>query len=67
MTQDTSHYAAMVQQTLERIARQLDEAFDLDTLAREACVAPFHFHRIFRGILGETPLEFARGRSRCEG
>jgi AraC family transcriptional regulator len=61
MKPDTrSHYATVVQRTLERIARQLDEALDLDTLAREACVAPFHFHCIFRGMVGETPLELAR-------
>ena len=29
-------------------------------MAREACVAPFHFHRIFRGMVGETPLELVR-------
>lgn len=55
-----SHYAAVVQRSIERIVRQLDEALDLDALARDVAVAPFHFHRIFRGMVGETPLELAR-------
>jgi AraC family transcriptional regulator len=29
-------------------------------LARTAALSPFHFHRIFRGMLGETPLELHR-------
>lgn len=55
-----SHYRTVVQRTIERIALQLDDALDLNTLAEEACAAPFHFHRIFRGMVGESPLELAR-------
>jgi AraC family transcriptional regulator len=54
------YYRRLVQQTIERIGADLDEATDLDTLAREVHVAPFHFHRIFRGMVGETALELAR-------
>jgi AraC family transcriptional regulator len=61
MKPDTrSHYAMIVQRTIRRITGHLDEALDLDTLAGEAGVAPFHFHRIFRGMVGETALELAR-------
>ena len=42
------------------IAGRLDEALDLETLAREACLSPFHFHRVFRGMVGETPMELVR-------
>ena len=33
---------------------------DLDELASEAALSPFHFHRVFRGMTGETPLELHR-------
>ena len=36
------------------------EALDLEALARGAALSPFHFHRIFRGMVGETPLELHR-------
>lgn len=38
----------------------LDEAIDLGRLAKNAALSPFHFHRIFRGMVGETPLELHR-------
>jgi len=61
MKPDTrSFYAQAVQHAIERIARNLDEALDLETLASGACLSPFHFHRVFRGMVGETPLELIR-------
>ena len=36
------------------IQAHLDEALDLKTLAAVAHFSPFHFHRIFRGMIGET-------------
>jgi AraC family transcriptional regulator len=53
-------YEAAVLRAVERVARNLDEALDLDALAREAALSPFHFHRVFRGLVGETPLELHR-------
>ena len=38
----------------------LDAALDLQALARGAALSPFHFHRIFRGMVGETPVELHR-------
>jgi AraC family transcriptional regulator len=55
-----SFYRELVQATIERIAGDLDEALDLGALARAAGLSPFHFHRVFRGMVGETPLELAR-------
>ncbi|RKG56473.1 AraC family transcriptional regulator [Corallococcus sp. AB011P] len=55
-----SFYAAAVQRTVDRIVHQLDEALDLTALAKEAALSPFHFHRVFRGMVGETPLELHR-------
>ena len=53
-------YARAVQQAVEDIVDHLDEALELDTLARRACLSPFHFHRVFRGMIGEAPMEMVR-------
>ena len=53
-------YQRAVQHAAELIVHRLDEALDLEPLAREAALSPFHFDRVFRGMLGETPLELHR-------
>jgi AraC family transcriptional regulator len=53
-------YHQAVRRAVERIAQSLDDALDLETVAAEACLSPFHFHRVFRGMVGETPLELSR-------
>jgi AraC family transcriptional regulator len=61
MKPDTrSFYARAVQVSIEHIARHLDDALELEALSRLACLSPFHFHRVFRGMVGETPLELTR-------
>src|SRR5690242_8438479 len=55
-----SAYETAVRRAVERIAAQLDEALDLHALGRAAALSPLHFHRVFRGIVGETPLELHR-------
>jgi AraC family transcriptional regulator len=61
MKPDTrSFYELAVQKAVERVVSDLDQALDLRALARAAALSPFHFHRIFRGMLGETPLELHR-------
>lgn len=55
-----SFYQDAVTRVVAHIAAHLDRAVDLDELAALAGTSPFHFHRICRGMLGETPLELAR-------
>src|SRR5215208_2710494 len=55
-----SFYAEAVQGVIEQVASHLDEALALETLAAQACLSPFHFHRVFRGMVGETPIELGR-------
>lgn len=55
-----SFYGTAVQRVIDHVATRLVEAPALDTLASQACLSPFHFHRIFRGMVGETPLELVR-------
>jgi AraC family transcriptional regulator len=53
-------YASLVACAVQDIRAGIDGALDLHALARRAALAPLHFHRIFRGLVGETPLELHR-------
>lgn len=55
-----SFYEGIVHRAIERIAASLDEPLDLGQLAADAGLSPFHFHRVFRGMVGETPLDLSR-------
>lgn len=55
-----SFYEQAAQRAIETIVNHLDEAVDLDALAKAACLSRYHFHRVFRGLVGETPLELSR-------
>jgi len=59
-TETRSFYEPAVERTVAHIVRTLDEAIDLASIARNAALSPFHFHRVFRGMVGETPLEMHR-------
>ena len=53
-------YPARVQRVVEYLAEHLDDTLTLDTLARVAHFSPYHFHRIYRGLLGETITDTVR-------
>jgi len=53
-------YETAVGRAVERITASLDQVLDLKSIARAAALSPFHFHRIFRGLVGETPHELHR-------
>jgi AraC family transcriptional regulator len=55
-----SFYQSAVERAVERVTSSLDAALNLEDLAQGAALSPFHFHRIFRGMLGETPLQLHR-------
>jgi AraC family transcriptional regulator len=42
------------------IQAHLDEALSLDELAEIACFSPYHLHRIFQGMTGETLMAHVR-------
>jgi AraC-like DNA-binding protein len=42
------------------LAAGLDQPLRLADAAREACLSPFHYHRLFSQTFGETPHEFLR-------
>lgn len=47
-------YSERMLKVLEFIQGHLDEDVLLEDLAEVACFSPYHFHRIFRGMIGES-------------
>lgn len=53
-------YKRRILKVLLHIQNHLGETLSLDDLARVAAFSPFHFHRIFRGMVGESVKEHIR-------
>ncbi len=51
-------YAARMNRVVDHIQGHLANALDLEQLAAVACFSPFHFHRLFRALMGETLQAF---------
>jgi AraC family transcriptional regulator len=49
-----------VMRAVVEIERDLDAPSSLETIAEHACLSPFHFHRVFTGLVGEGPAEYVR-------
>jgi AraC family transcriptional regulator len=59
-TSTAADYHERILRTLAHIQADLDDALELDGLARVACFSPYHFHRVFRGLVGEPVQEHVR-------
>jgi len=53
-------YQARISRVLAYLVEHLDEAPVLDDLAAVAAFSPYHFHRIFRSLAGETVGDLVR-------
>jgi len=53
-------YAARMLKVLNHIQRNLDEPLELETLAGLTHFSVSHFHRVFKGMLGETIMDHLR-------
>lgn len=53
-------YAARMLRVLNHVQAHLDEALDLEELAALAHFSVSHFHRVFKGMLGETIMDHVR-------
>ena len=53
-------YRERILRVLVYIQGRLDDALDLDQLAGVAHFSPYHFHRVFRGMVGESVKEHVR-------
>ncbi|MCH9684144.1 MAG: AraC family transcriptional regulator [Deltaproteobacteria bacterium] len=63
MTSDS--YTRRVHHVMDHVRRNLAGDLSLETLARQAHFSPFHFHRIFKVVAGETVAQYTR-RCRLE-
>lgn len=53
-------YGRRIERVVTHIATHLDEPLDLERLAGIACFSPYHFHRIYRAMAGETVADTLR-------
>jgi len=58
-------YVARTNAAIDHIVGNLDKELTLEAVAKVACFSSFHFHRIFRSLLGETLAQFVK-RQRLE-
>lgn len=55
-----------IRRALAFIESRLSGPVTLAEIAREACLSPWHFHRVFTGVVGETPIGYLRRRRLSE-
>ncbi len=53
-------YRKRVYRAMKYISRHIDSELTLEEVASSAALSPFHFHRIFYAVLGETVADFTR-------
>jgi AraC family transcriptional regulator len=58
-------YLDRVNRAIDHVTRNLADPLKLEDVARVAAFSPFHFHRIFRAVVGETLHDFVK-RTRLE-
>lgn len=52
-----SDYEGRINRVIDYVAGHLDDKLSLAELAKVACFSPFHFHRVFAAVTGETVHE----------
>jgi AraC family transcriptional regulator len=55
-----ARYEARLNRVLDHIYDHLDEPLDIDRLAEIACLSPYHWHRIYQAMHGETVASTVR-------
>jgi len=58
-------YIGRINKVMDYVEKNLDKHLPLNSLSTIACFSPFHFHRLFLAITGETPNSFIN-RKRIE-
>jgi len=59
-TTTRSEYAERLERVFLWLADHLDDTPDLTRLAEVACLSPYHFHRVYRAMQGETAADTVR-------
>ncbi len=53
-------YRSRINRVMDYIDRHLDRPLELKIIAEVANFSPFHFHRIFTFMIGETPIDYVQ-------
>ena len=53
-----AEYQARINRVMDFVERHLGDPLPLDQLAEVACFSPFHFHRLFTAMTGESLYQF---------
>lgn len=53
-------YVERINRAIDHVLRHLAEPLPLDEVARAAHFSPYHFHRIFKALVGETVHDFIK-------
>ncbi len=53
-------YVDRLNRAIDYVTQNLDQRLRLEDVARAACFSSYHFHRIFRGLMGETLASFVK-------
>jgi AraC family transcriptional regulator len=56
----TATYLERINRAIDYVVNHLHEPLRLRDLSRSAMLSPFHFHRVFQSLVGETPAEFVK-------
>jgi AraC family transcriptional regulator len=59
-TTTKSDYAERLDRVFRWLSDHLDDTLDLARLADVACLSPYHFHRVYRAMQGETASDTVR-------
>lgn len=51
-------YYARINRVMDYIDQHLEQALELKDIAAIASFSPYHFHRIFTFLIGETPIDY---------
>ena len=51
---DSNRYEDRINRAIALIDQEIDKNLSIKRLAEEACLSPFHFHRIFSSLTGES-------------
>lgn len=53
-----SEYYKSINRVINHVKSNLNKSSDLKTLAEIACISPYHFHRIFKSVIGESLADY---------
>ena len=53
-------YRTRINRAMDYIENNIDSSLSLDTIAHAAAFSPFHFHRVFKALVGETLNTFVQ-------